>query len=227
MLSAFLAKGLAIGFAIAAPVGPIGVLVIRRTFADGRLAGLATGLGAATADAFYGVVAGFGLTAISGFLLAWQQPLRLFGGLFLLVLGARTFFARPSSQAPRMEGRGLAQAYLTTVVLTATNPATILSFAAVFAGAGLVSGAGWREASALVLGVFSGSAAWWLLLSGFIARYRARHPEFASLAPGAFGGAIVTGVTMGVAAGKLKRVNQVSGVLLAAFGLAALASLRG
>src|SRR5689334_25341641 len=102
----FLLKGLAIGFAIAAPVGPIGVLCIRRTFAEGRAAGLATGLGAATADAFYGAVAAFGLTAISGFLLDFQQALRLVGGMFLLWLGIKTFFAKPTGSAARMEGKG-------------------------------------------------------------------------------------------------------------------------
>ncbi|MGH8482290.1 MAG: LysE family transporter, partial [Nevskiaceae bacterium] len=196
----FLLKGIAIGFAIAAPVGPIGVLCIRRTFAEGRAAGFATGLGAATADAMYGAVAGFGLTAISDFLLGWQDALRLAGGLFLCGLGARTFLAKPASAAARLQGRGLAGAWLTTVALTLANPATILSFAAVFAGAGLGQQAyGSGEATALVAGVFLGSAAWWLILSGVVERWRRRHPDFAALAPGAVGGAVVTGVSVGLA----------------------------
>ena len=222
----FLLKGLAIGFAIAAPVGPIGVLCIRRTFAEGRLTGFVTGLGAATADAFYGAVAGFGLTAVSGFLIGFQQELRLAGGLFLCALGAKTFFAKPAATAARMTGKGLAQAYLTTVVLTLTNPATILSFAAVFAGAGLGQhGTGTAEALALVSGVFLGSAGWWLALSRFVAHWRLRYPDFAALAPNQVGGAVVAGVTLGVAARIFRRVTRVSGLLLLAFGLAALASL--
>jgi threonine/homoserine/homoserine lactone efflux protein len=224
----FLAKGIAIGFAIAAPVGPIGVLCIRRTFAEGRAMGFATGLGAATADAMYGAVAAFGLTAISGFLLGYQLPLRLAGGLFLCALGVKTLLARPSGAAPRAQGqgRGLAGAWMTTMVLTLANPATVLSFTAVFAGAGLGQQAhGAAEACALVLGVFLGSAAWWLILSGVVERWRRRHPEFASLAPGALGGAVVTGVTLGAASRTLVRINQVSGALLFAFGAAALLSV--
>lgn len=221
----FLLKGIAIGFAIAAPVGPIGVLCIRRTFAEGRAMGFATGLGAATADALYGAVAGFGLTAISGFLLGYQDELRLAGGAFLLFLGVKTFVARPSTAQAPARGTGLAGAWLTTVALTLANPATILSFAAVFAGAGLGQHRyGTGEAAALVAGVFLGSAAWWLVLSGVVERWRRKHPEFASWAPGAVGGAVVTGVSMGLASRTLKRINQASGVLLAAFGIAALIS---
>lgn len=222
----FLVKGTVIGFAIAAPVGPIGVLCIRRTFAEGHASGLATGLGAATADAFYGAVAAFGLTAISNFLLAFQTELRLFGGLFLCALGAKTFFARPAGTAARMAGRGLAQSYGSAVVLTVTNPATIISFVAVFAGAGLGQARyQMTDAGAMVAGVFLGSATWWLILSGFVDRWRRRYPEFANLAPNPFGGALVTGVTLGVATPYLRRVNQVAGVLLIAFGALTLASL--
>ena len=218
----FLGKGLLIGFAIAAPVGPIGVLCIRRTFAEGRDAGLATGLGAATADAFYGAVAAFGLTAVSSVLLGFQAPLQVVGGLFLLALGLKTILARPAGNGARMEGRGLAQAYATTVVLTLTNPATLLSFIAVFAGAGLGQQSyGTAAAVAMVAGVFFGSGAWWLMLSTFVDRYRRRHPEFASLAPKALGGAIVAGVTLGVAGDILRKINWISGALLIAFALAA------
>lgn len=214
--------------AIAAPVGPIGVLCIRRTFAEGRAAGLATGLGAATADALYGAVAAFGLTAISGFLLSYRTALQLVGGVFLIALGLRTFIARPAAGATKMRGRGLAQAYATTLALTLTNPATILSFLAVFAGAGLAKlGFHPGAATAMVSGVFLGSAAWWLVLSGFVAHWRARHPDFARWAPTPVGGAVVTGVTLGAAGRTLKRVNQVSGVLLGAFGVWALAGVFG
>jgi threonine/homoserine/homoserine lactone efflux protein len=189
------------------------------------MAGLVTGLGAATADAFYGAVAGFGLTAISGFLLGYLSQLRLFGGLFLIALGIQTFLGKPSSAAPRLESRGLAGAYLSTILLTMANPATILSFTAVFAGAGLVQQTThYPAALALVTGVFLGSAAWWLLLSGFVARWRTRYPELAEWAPHPLGGAVVTGMSLGMSAQKLTRVNRISGVVLMLFGLAAVAS---
>ena len=99
MTLGFLLKGVVIGFSIAAPVGPIGVLCIQRSLAEGRRVGLATGLGAATADAAYGCVAGFGITAVSGFLVGQRLWLSAAGGLFLCVLGVRTFFSRPAEQA--------------------------------------------------------------------------------------------------------------------------------
>lgn len=198
-----LVRGLVIGFSIAAPVGPIGVLCIRRTLADGRAMGLATGLGAATADALYGAVAGFGLTAVSGLLVAQQGWLRALGGAFLCWLGVRTVLARPAGEAAPVRGRGLLGAYASTFVLTVANPMTILSFAAVFAGLGL-GGASADHAAAgvLVLGVFAGSACWWLALSGIVAVLRHR-----------------------VTPRGLRWVNRVSGAIIAAFGLAALGSL--
>src|SRR6476661_6636317 len=162
---AWLARGLLLGFSIAAPVGPIGVLCIRRTLADGRLAGLVSGLGAATADALYGAVAGFGLTFVSTFLVSQQVWLRIVGGLFLLFLGLKTFLIKPSTVSADSGGKGLLRAYASTVALTLTNPLTILSFAVVFAGLGLGSGSSdYLSAGLLVLGVFCGSALWWLLL---------------------------------------------------------------
>lgn len=218
----FLLKGLAIGFAIAAPVGPIGVLCVRRTFADGHVAGFVTGLGAATADALYGAVAAFGLTAISDLVLGYQTELRLVGGLFLLALGVKTFLARVTTASPPMRGSGWLQSWATTVLLTLGNPATILSFAAVFAGAGLGQQVhGFADALAIVVGVFLGSATWWLLLSYFIDHWRDKHTDFTALAEGRIGAAVVTGAALGVASKTLKRINQGSGVLLAAFGVAA------
>jgi threonine/homoserine/homoserine lactone efflux protein len=219
----FLLKGIAIGFAIAAPVGPIGVLCVRRTFADGHIAGFVTGLGAATADALYGAVAAFGLTAISDLVLGYQTELRLVGGLFLLALGVKTFLSKLSTASPPMRGTGWLGSWAATVLLTLTNPATILSFAVVFAGAGLGQQVyGFGDALAIVIGVFLGSAIWWLLLSYFVDHWRDRHPDFTALADGRIGAAVVTGAALGVASKMLKRVNQASGVLLAAFGVAAL-----
>ncbi len=125
----FVLRGWLIGFAIAAPVGPIGILCIRRTLADGRLVGFLSGIGAATADTAYGAVAAFGLTALQDILLRQQLWLRLAGGVFLIYLGLRTFFAPPAQRAAHAsETRGLLGAYLSTLGLTLTNPATILAF---------------------------------------------------------------------------------------------------
>src|SRR6185503_6615601 len=135
----FLLKGMGIGFSIAAPVGPIGVLCIRRSLADGRWIGFVTGLGAASADAAYGCIAGFGLTAISNFLTGQQFWLALFGGAFLCYLGIHTFISKPPPQAATVREDGLFSAYFSTLLLTLTNPATILSFMAVFAGFGLAA----------------------------------------------------------------------------------------
>jgi len=168
-----LLKGLVIGFSIAVPVGPIGVLCIRRTLAEGRASGLVSGLGAATADAIYGCIAGFGLAFISNFLVSQQVWLRLIGGVFLWYLGLKTLLVKPAEQASLAKGNGLVSAYATTFFLTLTNPMTIISFAAIFAGLGLASTSGnYVSAGVLVLGVFIGSALWWLILSGGVGVFR-------------------------------------------------------
>ncbi len=196
-------RALLLGFAIAAPVGPIGLLCIRRTLAQGRGAGLASGLGAATADAVYGAIAGFGLTAISALLVQQQTWLRLGGGLFLVYLGVRTLLAHPTERPAEAPGRGLLGAYLSTFLLTLTNPLTILSFAAAFAGLGLVAaGQDFTAAAATVAGVFTGSAAWWFLLSGGVSLLRGR---------------LDTRV--------LLWVNRLSGAVIIGFGIAAVGGL--
>ncbi|MCU0465654.1 MAG: LysE family translocator [Anaerolineae bacterium] len=169
-------ESLIIGLSIAAPVGPIGVLVIRRTLALGQLNGFVSGLGAATADTLYGMVAAFGLTAISSLLVALADPLRLFGGLFLAYLGYKTLTSRPSEHAAEAETRsGLLAAYLSVTALTLTNPMTILAFLGIFAGvgAGRINGEV-GAALVMVLGVAVGSALWWLVLSGGIGLLRHR-----------------------------------------------------
>src|ERR1700690_3284573 len=166
----FLLKGFIIAFAIAAPVGPIGVLCIRRTLADGRLTGFFSGLGAATAAMCYGAVAAFGLTVIQNSLISLQLWLHVLGGIFLLYLGVRTFFARPAEkEAAVRSNRGLFPAYISTLGLTLTNPATIISFTVIFTGLRLGDTHGdYLSAGLLVFGVFLGSAAWWLTLSGIV-----------------------------------------------------------
>lgn len=167
-------EGLLIGFSIAAPVGPIGVLCIRRSLAGGALRGLASGLGAATADAAYGFVAAFGLTAVSGFLVRQQFALGLVGGGFLCFLGVRTFLSAPAAGAVSQKSGSLSASYASTLALTLANPATILSFAAVFAGLGLGSADDYFSAGRMVAGVFLGSAAWWVILSSGAGLLRSR-----------------------------------------------------
>jgi len=197
----FLVQGLLIGFSIAAPVGPIGVLCIRRSLADGARIALLTGLGAASADAIYGAIAAFGLTAISSLLVEQRFLLGLIGGLFLCYLGIRTFFATPANDAPTPTRAGALIAYGSTFVLTLTNPMTILSFAAVFVGFGIGAAKDYNAAGVLVAGVFVGSALWWLLLSSVVSLVRTR------MTPSA-----------------LQWVNRGSGVIIVAFGVYALGS---
>jgi len=203
MLPSFFCKGMLIGLSIAAPVGPIGVLCIRRSLASGRLVGFTTGIGAATADALYGCIAAFGLTAISGFLVGQRFWLGLIGGIFLCYLGVRTFISKPAEQAAEVRGENLSAAYFSTLFLTLTNPMTILSFIAVFAGFGLGISPNYLAASIMVLGVFLGSAMWWLILSSGVAVFRSR-----------------------VDSTWMRAVNRLSGAIIFAFGAYALAMLR-
>jgi threonine/homoserine/homoserine lactone efflux protein len=201
----FLVRGLILGFSIAAPVGPIGILCIRRTLAEGRTVGIVSGLGAATADLVYGILTGFGLTLVSSLLVGQQFWFRLIGGFFLLYLGVTTFLTRPAEKAAQTtSGSGkLAGAYFSTFLLTLSNPMTILSFAAVFAGMGLGATRGsYFDAGLLVLGVFLGSAAWWLLLSSGVSLLRSR---------------VNTAV--------LTWVNRFAGAVLVVFGFLALVGL--
>ena len=168
-------QGLILGFSIAAPVGPIGVLCIRRTLAHGRGAGLLTGLGAATADALYGSIAAFGLTALASILIsqgAWLRPL---GAVLLGILGLRAWGSRPEASAAPPAPSSLPRAYLTSLGLTLTNPLTILSFAGAYAGLGLGTRvADSLAAAALVAGVFSGSVLWWITLTLSVGWMRSR-----------------------------------------------------
>lgn len=196
----FLLKGIILGFSIAAPVGPIGILCIRRTLQFGRFSGLFSGLGAAIADVIYAIIAAFGLTFVSNFLIAGQFWLRLIGGGFLLYLGWKTFFAKVSDKTKEISHTTLLNDFVSTFFLTITNPMTILSFLAVFAGLGLSSIQGsYLEAAALVIGVFLGSATWWLLLSEGVTLFRKK-----------------------VSDKVMRWINRVAGMIIIAFGLAAL-----
>ena len=165
-------KGLAIGFSIAAPVGPIGLLCIRRAVTEGARAGFVCGLGAATADAAYAFIGGFAMTALARWLVQEQRWFGLAGGLFLIYLGLRTLGAKPAHAATAPGGRSALSAYGSTLLLTLANPMTMVSFAAVFAGLGVAGAASYAAGATLVAGVFAGSALWWLLLSGICGRAR-------------------------------------------------------
>ncbi|OGA73388.1 MAG: hypothetical protein A3G81_05630 [Betaproteobacteria bacterium RIFCSPLOWO2_12_FULL_65_14] len=167
-------KGLAFGFILAATVGPMWVLCFRRTVAWGALAGFASGMGIAVADGLYGAVAAFGLTAISGFLLGYSFWIGLAGGAFLVYLGVKTLRARPVEARAESSEKSLLAAFLSTLGLTLANPPTILAFAAIFAGLVLASGADYGAAALIVLGVFLGSAAWWVILAASAAKLRGR-----------------------------------------------------
>ena len=196
----FFIRGLLIGLSIAAAVGPISILCIQRTLERGRLYGLVSGLGAATADAFYGSIAAFGLTIISTFLLNQHLWIRLLGGIFLLYLGIKTFMTRPAERAAMAQAHNYLGAYLSTLLLTLTNPTTILSFIAIFAGIG-VGGASKSYVSAAIVvgGVFFGSAVWWVILTGGVSLLRKRFtPRW------------------------LLWINRCSGIVIALFGIFAL-----
>lgn len=193
----FLIKGVILGFSIAAPVGPIGVLCIRRTLSSGMLYGLVSGLGTATADALYGLLAAFGVTVVSGFLLDNQMYLRLVGGSFLIYLGYAAFRTEPATHGSDMGGAGLIGGYTSAFALTLANPMTILSFAAVFAGLGVgETGGNNILAAIMVLGVFIGSATWWLVLSGTTNYLRYAFDYH-----------------------RLKYINQLAGIIIMGFGL--------
>ena len=197
-------RGVLMGLAIAAPVGPIGVLCIRQTLTYGLLTGFVSGLGAATADGIYGSIAGFGLSAITGFLTDQQDGLKLIGGIFLCYLGVKTSLSRVTPKTELLKPQGhryaLFRIYGSTLFLTLTNPATILSFTAIFAGLGIANhGGDYGAALRLVAGVFSGSALWWLTLSGGVNLLRQRF-------------------TMA----SFKWVNRLSGAVITAFGIVAI-----
>lgn len=195
-------KGFAFGLVLAATVGPMWVLCFRRTVAYGALTGFVSGMGIAVADGIYGAVAAFGLTAISGILLRHGFWIGLVGGAFLAYLGIKTLLSRPAGNGETPRPAGLVQAFLSTLGLTLANPPTILAFAAIFAGLGLAASADYAAAALVTLGVFLGSAAWWVILAAGAGALRGR-----------FGPRL------------LRAVNVVSGVTILAFALWQLAQL--
>lgn len=199
-----LVKSFIIGLSIAAVVGPISVLCIQRTLIRGYVYGLISGLGIATADGTYGSVAAFGLTAISAFLVHEEVWIRAIGGAFLLYLGIRTIMSKPAEKAATTtKARNLPGAYASILLLTLTNPLTILSFAAIFAGIGVSGGkGGYLAATLVVMGVFLGSATWWLILTSGVSLLRKK-----------------------ITRRWLAWLNRISGAILAIFGVVALISI--
>jgi threonine/homoserine/homoserine lactone efflux protein len=204
----FFTRGFVIGLTVAMAIGPMSVLTMRRTIAHGQLYGLVSGLGIATADATYGAVAAFGLTAVTAALVGARTALGLVGGVFLVWLAIRTLRVRPAATttttATATEDRpGLPGGYLSTYGLTMTNPTTILSFAAIFAGFGLAGG-GLLDAVVLTVGVFLGSSLWWVILTSAVGLFR-------------------TWLTPVV----LVWINRVSGAVLLGFGVLAIGLAAG
>ena len=171
-----LLRGFVLGFAVAASPGPIFFLCVRRILTQGRMTGLFSGFGVATADAFYAAIATFGIAALTGAFAAGRRPLAVIGGAVLIVLGARILLERRQAPlaAAAPTGRGLAWAYVSTLGLTVSNPATIVSFAALAATLGLGTGGSLLRLASVVAGVLLGSAAWWCVLVVATSELRAR-----------------------------------------------------
>lgn len=167
-------KGLVFGFVLAATVGPMWLLCLRRTLAAGALSGFVSGMGIAAADAIYGAIAAFGLTAVSSFLLGYRFWIGLLGAAFLAYLGVKALVAVPALASERPKPIGLGAAFFSTLGLTLANPPTILAFVAIFAGLGLAAGADYAAAALVVLAVFAGSASWWIILALAAGKLRAR-----------------------------------------------------
>ena len=201
----FFIRGLLIGLSIAATVGPMSILCIQRTLNRGQLYGSVSGLGIATADGVYGSIAAFGLTLITNFLIQEQIWIRLIGGLFLMYLGIKTILSKPPEKAAVLNAKtnSYLGAYTSTFLLTLTNPLTILSFAAIFAGIGVGSASkSFFSAIAVVLGVFSGSTLWWIILTSSISLLRKKMNSH-----------------------WLLWINRISGAIITLFGLVALLTL--
>jgi len=198
----FFLKGLIIGFGMAVPIGPIGVLCIRKTLAEGHSRGLIIGLGAATADSLYGSIAAFGLTFVSEVIATEHFWLRLVGGAILLYLGIRTYRAKRKDSIIPFDNKGLLGSYVSACLLALTNPVTIFAFVAVFAAFGLGHKLNIISASILVLGVFTGSCLWFLTLSYVATLFRKK-----------------------LDSGGLRWVNRIAGVLMILSGLVAFVSM--
>ncbi len=198
----FFLKGLIIGFAMAVPIGPVGIMCIRKTLSEGHSRGMVIGLGAATADSLFGSIAAFGLTFVSDMIASQYFWLRLVGGGLLIFLGIRTFRARRKDAAIPLENNGLLGSYISAFLLALTNPVTIFAFVAVFAAFGVGQRLGIVSACILVIGVFAGSFLWFLTLSYVATLFRKK-----------------------LDSGGIRWVNRIAGILIMLSGVAAFVSL--
>jgi threonine/homoserine/homoserine lactone efflux protein len=195
--------GIILGIALAAPVGPIAFVCIQRSLANGRLHGIISGLGIATADAFYAAVTAFGLALISDFLLTRQWFFRLFGGIALIAVGIRIFFAAPPDATTAPGTESYLADYSTMLAFALANPLTILFFAIIIPGFGVViSGSTWVTPTIFVVGVFLGEVAWWVFLCGTLGSMRSY-----------------------LTRERLHLINRLSGLVITAFGVVLLATL--
>jgi threonine/homoserine/homoserine lactone efflux protein len=198
-LSPFL-QGIIIGLTLAVPVGPISLLCIRRSIADGRLHGIISGFGVATADSLYAAVAVLGLTAISGIIVAHQIFFRIFASLVLMAVGVNVFLSLPVEPGENRGQESYPKDYLSMLAIALANPLTILFFIIVLPGIGItLGGASLSTSAEFVLGIFSGSVAWWVLLCGAIGSVRTS-----------------------LSTRNLQRINRISGILIVCFGIGAL-----
>ena len=178
MENAIFIKGIVVGLAMCVPVGPIGLLCIRRALINGRLAGLVSLLGASTADGLYCAFAGLGITYISTFLHHEQIKIRLIGGLILIIIGLRIFFAKPAETTPQTRNGGLPAAFTSTFLLMLANPMPIILFSAAFTALGVHGWRGdYRSTAVLVAGVFCGSALWAPILVSLVGFFRSPFQE--------------------------------------------------
>jgi threonine/homoserine/homoserine lactone efflux protein len=181
-------RGLAAGFAISAPVGPVNVLCVSRTIAKGWWAGIVSGMGAAAADTFYGSIAGFSISIVISFLIREQSKLRLFGGILLVLLGIWYYHKRPDQLSKHSKDSATHSDFVTTFLLNLTNPTTVLSFLAVLAVLGLSEHRAAWLTLIMIGGIFIGSMAWWLILTGVTNHFRDRFNDKAMLWMNRIGG---------------------------------------
>ena len=201
----FLLKGLVVGFLASVPLGPVGVLCIQRTINKGKLSGMFSGMGSATVDAFFALVAALGLTYIINFIEEQQFYIQLIGGVVLIIVGARIFYANPIKQIRRHRRRKnkIIEDYFSVLLLTLSNPVAIFLFVAAFAGIGIVSSSDSKlDSFFIVAGVFLGAMLWWLTLTFFVDLFRKRF--------------------------RLKQlwwINKIAGIIVVVFGVAAMLSV--
>ena len=203
MDSSLVLQGMIIGLILAVPVGPLSLMCIQRSLSEGKLHGIVSGLGVATADTFYAAVTFLGLTVVSGLLLSWQTPLRIIAGLVLIVVGVRIFLSRPAAKQTSGPAESYTKNYVTMVAITLANPMTIIFLMVTLPGFGFVLGGTTLGAAAEFIGGFLfGSVAWWIVLCGFVGSVRSR-----------------------ISLDSLTLINRVSGTYIVCVGIFMLASI--